>query len=376
MPEAFVTPKSLIWSRQRAGLTESDMALALNVDIERLRQWERGEVRPTFRQAQSWASKVHVPFGFLFLEKPPEDQLPIPDLRTIGGTIPSQPSLNLLDTVRDVLRRQVWYKEYFIENGGKPHTFIGKFSTKTPVLTVVNDIRNGLEFKENKAISSHEEYLRELISAAENLGVLVMRSGIVGNNTSRKLDVGEFRGFAISDKYAPVIFINSADAPSARLFTMMHELAHLWIGSSGISTVGIGQNQQEEVFCNKVAGEFLVPTSSLISIYDSNASLIENITKIITSFKVSKLVALRRLVDINVISPEQYRLAYLEELNHFASNAGSGGSFYRNSLVKNSRRFTKAILNEAFSGRVLLRDAANLLGVQPSKLKNYAETLG
>ena len=351
------------------------MADALKVKIERVKMWESGEARPTFKQAQKWASKTYIPFGFLFLREPPSENLPIPDLRTLGGAALTRPSLNLLDTVRDVLRKQAWYKEYLLENSAELCQFVGKFSLQSTVFEVVEDMKHSLGFDQSRPVPSHDDYLRELINAAESLGILVMRSGIVGNNTSRKLDVGEFRGFAISDKHAPVIFINSADAPSARLFTFIHELAHLWIGSSGISTAGLNQNHLEEQFCNKVAGEFLVPLAMLIRLFDERASLTENVLKITNTFKVSKLVALRRLVDIQKISNDQYSTAYLEELRYFSNLAGSGGSFYRNSVVKNSRRFSKAILSETFRGKVLLRDAASLLGVQPSKLKSYAESV-
>ncbi|ARD14418.1 transcriptional regulator [Pseudomonas savastanoi pv. retacarpa] len=106
---AFVNPSILTWSRERAGLSAAQVARKLPVKPERIKEWEAGKARPTFLQAQKWASVAHVPFGFLFLPQPPVEQLPLPDLRTVGNSAPLRPSLELVDTVTQFANRTgIW----------------------------------------------------------------------------------------------------------------------------------------------------------------------------------------------------------------------------------------------------------------------------
>lgn len=376
MTHALVNPAILSWSRLRAGLTEYQAARGLTIKPEKVLEWESGASFPTFKQAQKWAALAHIPFGFLFLKEPPLEDLPLPDLRTIGSESPAKPSLNLLDTVKDVLRKHNWYLEYLKEHGAAPLPFVARCARdNASVKEVAADMRSTLGVALEEARTGYDEYLRALVAAAEAIGILVMRSGIVGANTHRKLDVSEFRGFAICHPVAPVVFINSADAPSARLFTLIHELAHIWIGSTGISNGAVRAGRQEEAFCNAVAGEFLVPEDEFRAHWRKNSQWPENLHVLTSNYKVSKLVIARRACDLGFISQDDYREYYLAELEAFRSQDKSGGSFYTNARVKNSAKFSRAVVAEALSGNMLLRDAATLLGVQPSRIKIYADSL-
>ena len=216
------------------------------------------------------------------------------------------------------------------------------------------------------------DYFSELIRAAEAVGILVMRSGIVGSNTHRKLQVSEFRGFAISDELAPVIFINSSDADTARLFTLIHELAHIWIGKSGISNGSHNQNAEDEIYCNGVAGEFLVPTAIFRQLWDEELGLRPNLAPIAARFHVSKLVVVRKALDSGYITNDEYREYYTTELEAFRNRGGSGGNYYASTGAKNSTKFSSAVVTEALSGRLLLRDAGGLLGISPNSIKTDA----
>lgn len=204
-----------------------------------------------------------------------------------------------------------------------------------------------------------------------------MRSGVVGNNTHRKLDVSEFRGFAISDPLAPVVFINSADVPAARLFTLIHELAHLWVGASGVSNVAPGNSRREETFCNAVAGEFLVPAEVFLPLWNaSDEEVMVRVAELAKRFHVSRMVVIRRALDLNLVDRATYSDFYLAALAAFRNQEGGGGNFYRTAGAKNSFRFSQAVVTEALSGRLLLREAGRLLGVQPSKIREFAGQLG
>ncbi len=371
--QALVNPEILIWARNRSGLSLSVLAKKLSVPVDKVSSWEKGEAKPTFRQAQKIAATTHTPFGYLFLPSPPEETLSIPDLRTISSQEASEFSTNLKDIVKQVTNKQAWFRNYLIQSEEKPLPFIGQFKISSPINDVVKSIRYALKVAPPSK-GSWEDYQRDLIKGAESAGILVMRSGIVGNNTRRKLKVSEFRGFAISDDFAPVVFINSSDAPTARLFTLIHELAHIWIGSSGISN-GKHSHVKEEAYCNAVAGEFLAPKDIILKLWDESERLLTNLSSIATRLHVSKLVIARRALDTNLISNSDYKKFYQGELDSFNNTQSSGGDFYRTAGVKNSSKLSSAIVSEALSGRMLLRDAGQLLGVPPHAIKTYARKL-
>ncbi|WP_252088534.1 ImmA/IrrE family metallo-endopeptidase [Pseudomonas sp. MWU13-3659] len=371
---AFVNPTILTWSRQRAGLSTEQLAKKLPVKTERLESWEAGKAKPTFLQAQKWANAAHIPFGFLFLPQPPIENLPLPDLRTVGGLVPERPSLNLLDTVKDAIRKQDWYLEYLQEHERTHLDFVGRFTFRSPVSVVVEDMRRTLGVNPTTSRLDYDKYVRALIQAAEDVGILVMRSGIAAGNTHRKLEVSEFRGFAISNTFAPLIFINSSDAPAARLFTLIHELAHIWIGTSGVSN-GSASGRDEEQFCNAVAGEFLAPEGLFRGLWNPKIHWEENLPPLAARFHISKLAVGRRALGLGLIPKEQYSAYYLAILKAYQNKEGSGGNYYRTLIAKNSVRLSKAVLSETLSGRLLLRDAGTILGVQPANLRKLAGQL-
>lgn len=367
----------LRWARGRVGLDVSAAAIAVGVKPEQFQRWEEGDSQPTFRQAQQVANVLHAPFGYFFLSDAPAEEPVLPDLRTVGGAPAGKPSVDLTETVQHAMQRQAWFVEYLQDQGAQPLSFVGRFNTSANAVKVAQDIRAVLEVDVEQGQRSWETYYRELIEAAERAGVLVMRSGIVGNNTRRKLDVGEFRGFAISHPLAPVVFINSADVPSARLFTLLHELAHIWLGSSGISNVAPGGTRREEIVSNAIAGEFLAPTDIFAKLWAVGAQdLVVRVAELAHRFHVSRFVVIRRALDLGLVSQATYSAFYRAELDAFRAEEGGGGSFYRNAGAKNSARFARAVIAEAFSGRLLLRDAGRLLGVQPSKIRDFAGQLG
>ncbi|EGR0711324.1 TPA: ImmA/IrrE family metallo-endopeptidase [Vibrio alginolyticus] len=374
--QALVNPEILSWARIRAGLSEVMLAKKLKVQSDKILNWEAGTLKPTFKQAQNIAKVTHIPFGYLYLPKPPVEKLPIPDLRTLDSAELDAPSPALRETLQLTMKKQDWFKEYLKDRNEEPLKFVGSLSIKSDVKEAVKLIRETLGAAQPQT-GDWEEYQRTLIDKIESIGVIVLRSGIVGNNTHRKLSVNEFRGFAICDEYAPVIFINSADAPTARLFTLIHELAHLWIGQSGVSnTITATSHRHEEMFCNAVAGEFLVPEELLKSSWNAEFKLEDNIRKIATATHVSKFVVIRRALDCHLVDRETYNRFYLNELKEFRKKSTSGsGDYYQNTKAKNSKMLSRAVIGEALSGRMLLRDAGSILGVSPSNLKTYARKI-
>ncbi len=372
--QALINPKILTWARERAGFSEGLLADKTKFKLEKVRAWENGTDKPTFIQAQKLAHVTHTPFGYFFLSEPPREKLPIPDLRTVGSRAIRDVSPELRDIVNDVTLKQEWFKEYLKVQGEDVLPFVGSFKLSDSINDVVDSIRKTL----NVALPTKgrwEDYQTKLIQGAEAARIMVMRSGVVANNNNQKLSVNEVRGFAISDPLAPVVFINSTDTPPARLFTLIHELAHIWISSSGISDI-TNHHAKEESFCNQVAGEFLVPRKEFKEAWDPQQSLLTNLTSLALTFHVSTLVVAKRALDLNAITKDTYNQFYEETVSalHKGKKSG-GGNYYGTIKAKNGSLLSNAVITEALSGRLLLRDAGKLLNIQPSQMNIFASKL-
>ena len=373
MGQALINAEMLSWARERAGLSVSRLAEKLQQPEDKVAAWEAGEARPTFRQAQQFAQQVHAPFGYLFLRQPPEDDLPIPDLRTVGDHAPRGISVDLKDVLRDVLRRQIWYRDYQIAMDESAVAVVGRAKGSMTAAAIVADMRKWLEVPPHPERGSWDEYFRDLVQRIERLGILVMRSGIVGNNTRRVLSVEEFRGFAIADPIAPVIFINAADVPEARLFTLVHELAHIWLGESGISDGDPANRRRTEKLCNAVAAEFLVPEEEFLPLWQEVEDWKANLAPLAAHFHVSQWVIARRAQELELIAEQDYRRYVVNRLEAYRNREERGGaSFDRVVPGRVSKRLAQAVASEAMSGRLLLRDAYQLIGVRPHRLKTFA----
>lgn len=388
MAEAYIKPEIITWAIKRSQLTFD--ALALKVGSERLISWISGEKRPTIRQAQTLAKALHIPFGYLFLSTPPKEQLELPDFRTIDDSLTQNPSTNLIDTISDALRKQQWYKEYLLEEGAEPLPFVGRVSTHDKIEDVAQEIAEtiGINEKLRTKARNWEDFLTRATRLCEATGIIVLRNAIVGNNTHRKLSVEEFRGFAISDRLAPLIFLNSQDYKAAMIFTLAHELCHIWIGESGISNPGLDQIQikniaETELFCNKVAAELLVPRDIFMSEWNNKDSIENNLYYLVRRYRVSSIVVLRRALDLNKISREEFFESYEREYdklaaheNRMTSNEDTTGDFYNAFFSRHSRLLSTAIISAANEGRLMFREAANLLQVKVSTLDRIARQLG
>ena len=292
-----VHPKMLRWARDRAGYS----AEALTRRFPKLESWELGEARPTLKQLEAFAKATRTPLGFLFLAEPPVERIPIPDFRTVANVHLDHPSPDLLDTIHLCQQRQDWYRDFARSMRHRELTFVGSARLEDDVVEVASRMRHalGIDLEERRRISTWTEALRRFIEQADALGVLVMVSGVVGSNNRRRLDPQEFRGFALADPLAPLIFINGADTKAAQMFSLAHELAHLWLGQSAISDAEARAtpDQAVEHWCNRVAAELLVPLEALRDLLDRHPNLHLEFNRLARHFKVSTLVILRCLHD-------------------------------------------------------------------------------
>ena len=370
MNRVFVNPEILHWAGQRAGLDVGDLL----PKFPKLQDWLEGSLAPTMKQLEAFARATHTPVGFFFLPKPPEISLPIPDFRTMRGDVRPIPSPDLLDTIYLCQQRQDWYRDYARLYGEEPITWIGQGTVDADIVTSAATLRNliGLDLLQRQSVSTWIGALRQLISLLEDAGVLVMISGIVGSNSHRKLSPEEFRGFALVDALAPVIFVNGADSKSAQMFTLVHELAHLWIGESGVSDNQVAQWPEIHVerWCNAVAAEILVPLAEMRALYRPDESLTDAMQRLARHFKVSTLVVLRRIYDLGEIDRQTLWQSYREELDRLRqldTRGSGGGDFYRTLGARTSKRLVRAVIGSTLEGQTLFRDAFRLLGIKKSE---------
>ena len=377
-PRVDVQAATLRWACERSRI---DPAL-LAERFKQLPAWESGEKKPTLKQLEAFAKATHTAIGYYFGGgAPPDEPVPISDFRTIANTPVGKPSGDLLDIVYLCQNRQYWYEEFMRQEGEPPLPFVGSVTLGDPAYRVAADIRQTLGFslEERRQLATWTEALRRFIDQADAAGILVMVSGVVGNNNRRKLDPAEFRGFALADPLAPVVFVNGADSKAAQMFTLAHELAHIWLGETGLSDSEAREppNHRTERWCNEVAADLLVPLAVLREEYRSGAELSAELRRLARHFKVSTLVVLRRMRDAGFLQPDEYQAAYEDQLTRLREPAkGGGGNFYATVSARVSKRFAKAILASTFAGESSFTDMFYLLGVRRlDSLRKLGHTL-
>ncbi len=365
-----IKPELLSWARERAGL-EAD---ALTHRFPKLEAWEQGTVQPTLKQVEDFAKATHTPVGFLFLQEPPVEKIPIPDFRTIRNKPIARPSPDLLDMIYVCQQRQEWYRDFARSERESPLSCVGSVSLNSNVEQTAAIMRRALGFdiEARRRMPTWTDALRLFIGQADEAGIMVMCSGVVLNNNTRRLDPEEFRGFALSDTLAPLVFINGSDTKAAQMFTLAHELAHIWLGQSAVSDAqaSLIPEHQIERWCNNVAAELLVPLAVVKQEYRDVSNLRAELDRLARRFKVSTLVILRRIHDAGGLTREEFWREYEEELERLlAISKGTGGNFYLTQAARVSKRFARALVISTLEGQTLHRDAFRMLGF--AKLETF-----
>ena len=361
------------WACDRSGQSVADLAQR----FPRLPQWMAGNSQPTYKQVQAFAAATHTPVGALFLPEPPVESVPIADLRTLADQSLARPTPDLLETIFLCQQRQDWYRDFAQSMGERPRPFVGTLTTASDPAQAAATISATIAWTTDsaQACRTWEDALASLCEHIDAAGILVMKNGIVGSNTHRRLNPDEFRGFALSDPLAPLIFINAADTKAAQMFTVAHELAHLWLGESGVSDAQASSLPQQpspqqtvERWCNAVSAELLAPAARIRSAYNPSAPIADEIQRLARQAKISTLVVLRRLFDVGHLPRDRFWSLYNDEAERLRAlmrdRPGSGGNFYATQQSRLSERFTRAVIISAQEGNTLYRDAFSLLGVR------------
>ena len=298
------------------------------------------------------------------------------DFRTVASVHVGRPSPDLLETVYLCQQRQDWYRGYALSMREPALDFVGSAKLDDDIVQTAATIRQILEFDvaERRRLATWTDALRHFIGQADALGVLVMASGVAGSNNRRRLDPREFRGFALVDPLAPLVFINGADTKAAQMFTLAHELAHLWLGQSAVSDTEArtAPDQEVECWCNRVAAELLVPLVALRNELDDRAGLHGELQRLARRFKVSTLVVLRRIHDAGHLTRDELWAAYDAELARLRTvPKGGGGDFYLTLGARVSKRFARAMVVSTLEGRTSFTETFRMLGLK--KMSTFNE---
>ncbi len=379
---SIVSPQVVRWARTRLGLSEGALADSLGIKKNSLIGMETGVLPVSMTQAKNLARLVLKPVEMLMGSNPPVFKTGVADFRTVGNDEISNVSIQLEATLLHAQECQDWYSEMREDNGYAQIPFVGCISRNTPVVEAASIVSQllGISDSDRQSCKDSKDYFKLIVRSIENKNILVMQSGNVGNNNKQKLDVEEFRGFALSDKYAPLIFVNTSDSANARTFTLVHEFVHLLLGNTGISAPEANPDPQNQVeqYCNAVASEYLLPAKMLNAYYKAKGML--------DYAKISELAAMQKIsFAVVVISARKHRLISQSTFDRlyaeYRQKCIAAAESKRENVKKNkgrppfevvaAKRFgsllIKAILTEVRYGALAPSEACHLLSVQKMK---------
>lgn len=375
--KANITPKILKWARESAMMKLEEAAKKVSVPPSKLNEWEEGTSQPTFHQAETLAKAYRRPFALFFLPEVPHDFQPLQDFRTKNAKPLNTASIFI---IREIQQKQAWISDLYKENNEKPLSYIGKFSAQINPKLIALDILQTLNI--DPLNYSTDNPIKEWIDKAESKGIFISRTSFI--HSRLKIDSGELQGFAISDKHAPFVFVNSDDWNAPQLFTILHELAHIWIAQSGISNdIEYGLKHKDkfhpiELFCNKVAANALMPEEVMNSFENNVFASGNNIFKAAKKLGVSTFAFLVRALNMKLITLDKYYelkieadvefQAFLkkeEERKAKQKEKKSGGpNFFRLLVNKNGQLFTQVVIDSFRNGFIAPTQASSLLNTR------------
>jgi len=375
-----VSPDVLGWALDRTHDPD-----AVTRAMPKVLEWLAGDSQPTVKQLASFATRTGTPFGYLFLPRPPELQLPVPDFREgFEGADLGAPSPDLLATVHQSIRRQDWYRDYVIDNGLAEVEVVARASNMDPTQAAAA-MRADLNYEVDKRRGNWNDQRKYLLRAFEELGALTVATSMVENNSYRMLDPNEFRGFSLVDRLAPLVFINTNQTLNGQIFTLAHEFAHVWRGVGGVSLEDMRWKPQSEVerWCNDVASEFLVPEADLRQRFASvrRLDLVEQMERLARTYRCGTLVVLQAINRTGLRNFDDYGATYDDEVERLkAFSAGKDdrghGQFLYNQPYRIGERLSRALIDDALGGRTTLSEAVRLMSLKSlTNFDNYTRHL-
>ncbi|NLJ70231.1 MAG: ImmA/IrrE family metallo-endopeptidase [Clostridiaceae bacterium] len=370
MTRVKVKPEIYFWMISESQIAPQD----IEIKFDKLDQWISGELDPTFKQLQSFTNYLKIPFGYAFLEEPPQEDIIESEFRTLKNVMPVI-SKNLKDVISDMSYKQGWLSEHRQKNGWEPlfENILLETDSKD-IIKIAQQIKDDLNlskdwFENNKNPKEAYNYLRQVL---ETKGFIVMQSGVVGNYKRRVLNISEFRGFALYDDFAPLIFVNSKDSDKGKIFTLIHEAVHLFYKNDDVIVEDSVLKNANETTINRITAEILMPKEIILEQWEYAGDLnsqVNNINKISNRIFVSSISLSIRLLQLGLINNEVVNeIQSQTSLNLQKKSKQNKGNFWHDYFAKYSQSFIQEVIAATEGGTITHSDAFQLLDV---KAKNY-----
>lgn len=372
-----IQPEIINWAVSQAD--EGQLGAKL---MDNIKHWLDGTKTPTFKQIEDLSRKTRIPLGYFFLQKPPVEEIKLLEYRTIDSIDLADPSRDLIDTIKEMELVQDWMKEYRQDTGFDILNFVGSLKGQSDAFTIADQIRRDLDlepewYKNCYSLADSFNFIRVKLNEC---GVIVMLNGIVGKNTHRALSIDEFRAFAMVDDWAPLIFINNADSQGAKLFSLFHEIAHIWLGEDDLYNDRRHSNNVKplEVLCNAVAGELMVPVDAFKKEWKDTSvqNRMEKITILARKFRCGESVIARKALDCKKINKALYEIIINEAIDAYKTmrenGVSSGGNYYNTTKSRLDSCFIRALCESIASGRTTYSEAYRLTNTSRKTFEKVA----
>ena len=353
--------------------------------LDQLNAWKTGEKQPTLKQLEAMSRKTRIPFGYFLLQTPPDEDIALAEYRTVGSKKSQKPSRELIDILDQMTAIQDWMREELKREQSDATSFVGSCSLHDSTGEIARRIRDDLALKTNwyRGGKNAEDNFNRLRSTLAQHGLLIFTGGKIGANTHRPLDVNEFRAFTLIDTHAPLIFINTTDTANGRLFSLLHETVHVWLGKNSLFNNPEWSDERVSLLeqkCNAVAAELLVPAADFSEVWDSSIPVEDMIGQAARHFRCSEAVILRRAYTTKKIPRNLYTrmLAFQKEQweQTKAHKKKSGGDFYKTLLSNLDHRFLAALERSVIQGNTQDTDAYRLTATNRRTYRGALERMG
>lgn len=376
-----IQPTIILWALHQTEKEKLGSKLMKNIE-----QWLAGTKSPTFRQVEEFSRKSDIPLGYFFLKTPPVEQIKLLEYRTIDSIQLAEPSRNLIDTIHEMESVQQWMHDYRRDLGYEPCVYPGCVKNVARPDVIAEKIRDnlGIETEWYKTCSDTADAFLKIKNLLSECGIIVMMNGVAGKNTHRALDLDEFRAFAMTDDLAPLIFINAADSWGGRLFSLCHEIAHIWLGEDDLYNEhkNFGEKVRAvEVICNAAAAELVVPNAVFKEKWNENSEqdISIKIRELAKYFLCSESVIARKALDNGKIEKNVYSKIVSDAVEAFDRSRrerASGGNYYSTAQSRLDKVFVRSLCDSINSGRTSYTEAYRLTNTTGKTFFEVAGRLG
>ena len=368
-PVSGVNPKILVWARERSGLTIAQVAKAMSRPVTEVEAWESdADAAPTYPQLEKLAYHLYKrPVALFFFPEPPDEKDPRHSFRTLPDFEIQDLSADTRYKIRQARALQLSLYELNGDANPAAENIFADLHVQTPTnaAAVAAKARDYLGITVDRQRSAWKDStiaLKAWRDAVEEKGVFVFK------NTIKQKEVS---GFCLSDATFPLIYVNNSTAQTRQSFTILHELGHILLGTSGVTKRDVsyigklsGRSKLVETFCDQFAGECLLPTSRVQQVGGKVSD--EMVEQIAADFKVSRQVVLTRLLSLGRVTQPYYDRKTKEWNAEYEAQKGktSGGNYYVTQVSYLGERYLRLAFKKYYERAISMEQLAGHLNVK------------